>query len=92
VWLKGGLAAVTAAVVGVIANLTAWFALHVLFARVGEVSAGPLTLSWPELASFDWRAGLLAALAFALAFGAKWGVLRLLAVCAAGGLALSLLG
>jgi chromate transporter len=92
VWLKGGLAAVTAAVVGVIANLTVWFALHVLFARVGEIEAGPLTLSWPELASFDWRAGLLAALAFALAFGAKWGVLRLLAVCAAGGLALSLIG
>jgi chromate transporter len=90
VWLKGGLAAVTAAVVGVIANLTVWFALHVLFARVGEVSFGPLHLSWPELASFDWRAGVLAALAFALAFGAKWGVLRLLAVCAAGGLALSL--
>ncbi|MFO6448125.1 chromate efflux transporter [Erythrobacter sp. NE805] len=88
VWLKGGLAAVTAAVVGVIANLTAWFALHVLFARVGEVEAGPLRLSWPELASFDWRAGLLAALAFALAFGAKWSVLRLLAVCAAGGLLL----
>lgn len=90
VWLRGGLAAVTAAVVGVIANLTAWFALHVLFARVGEVEAGPLRLSWPELASFDWRAWLLAALAFALAFGAKWSVLRLLAVSAAGGLLLGL--
>jgi chromate transporter len=90
VWLKGGLAAVTAAVVGVIANLTVWFALHVLFARVGEAEAGLLTLSWPELASFDWRAGALALLAFALAFGAKWGVLRLLAVCAAGGLLLGL--
>lgn len=89
VWLKGGLAAVTAAVVGVIANLTAWFALHVLFARVGKVSLGPLHLSWPDLASFDWRAGVLAALAFVLAFGAKWGVLRLLALCAAGGLVLS---
>ena len=37
-------------VVGVIANLTAWFALHVLFARVGVVEAGMLRLSWPELA------------------------------------------
>jgi chromate transporter len=90
VWLKGGLAAVTAAVVGVIANLTVWFALHVLFARVGALSAGPLSLSWPELASFDWRAGVLALLAFALAFGARWGVPRLLAVCAGGGLLLSL--
>jgi len=92
VWLKGGLAAVTAAVVGVIANLTVWFGLHVLFARVGEVEAGPLRLSWPELASFDWRAGVLALVAIALAFGAKWSVLRVLAVCAGGGLALSALG
>jgi len=92
VWLKGGLAAVTAAGVGVIANLTVWFALHVLFARVGKLPAGPLTLSWPELASFDWRAGLLALLAFALAFGAQWGVPRLLVVCTTGGLALSLVG
>ena len=34
--LKSALAAVTAAVVGVILNLTVWFALHVLFASVGE--------------------------------------------------------
>ncbi|QDH33103.1 chromate efflux transporter [Porphyrobacter sp. YT40] len=90
VWLKGGLAAVTAAVVGVIANLTAWFALHVLFERVEEVAAGPIRFDWPDLASFDWRAGVLAVLALVLAFGAKWGVLRILALCAAGGLALSL--
>jgi chromate transporter len=90
VWLKGGLAAVTAAVVGVIANLTAWFALHVLFARVGEARVGLFSLSWPDLTSFDWRAGVLALLAFVLAFGAKWSVLRLLAVCAAGGFVLSL--
>lgn len=90
VWLKGGLAAVTAAVVGVIANLTAWFALHVLFAQLGEARLGPLRVSWPELASFDWRAGVLALLACVLAFGAKWSVLRILGLCAAGGLALGL--
>jgi chromate transporter len=88
--LKGGLAAVTAAVVGVIANLTAWFALHVLFAEIGQRRFGPVRLYWPELASLDWRAGLLAGLACVLAFGLKWSVLRILAVCAAGGLALSL--
>jgi chromate transporter len=88
--LKGGLAAVTAAVVGVIANLTAWFALHVLFADVGQRQFGPLRLYWPDPASFDWRAGLLAVLAFGLAFGLKWSVLSILAVCAVGGLALSL--
>jgi len=88
--LKGGLAAVTAAVVGVIANLTAWFALHVLFAEVGQRQFGPLRLYQPDLASFDWRAGALAMLACVLAFGLKWSVLRILAICAAGGLALSL--
>ncbi|MDP2131832.1 MAG: chromate efflux transporter [Erythrobacter sp.] len=87
--LKGGLAAVTAAVVGVIANLTAWFALHVLFAAVGEQRFGALRLYWPDLASFDWRAGVLALVACLLAFRFGWSVLRILAVCAAGGLALS---
>jgi chromate transporter len=88
--LKGGLAAVSAAVVGVIANLTAWFALHLLFAEVGQRQFGPLRLYWPDLVSFDWRAGTLAVLACVLAFGLKWSVLRILAICAAGGLALSL--
>ena len=40
--LSGALAAITAAVVGVILNLTLWFALHVLFAKVTEMRAGPL--------------------------------------------------
>ena len=40
--LTGALAAITAAVVGVILNLSVWFALHVLFGRVQEMHAGPL--------------------------------------------------
>lgn len=83
--LKGGLAAVTAAVVGVIANLTAWFALHVLFGSVGEAHFGPLRLYWPDPTSFDWRAGVLTALAGVLVFGAKWSVLRVLVFAALGG-------
>ena len=86
--LKGGLAALTAAVVGLIANLTAWFALHVLFAVVTERDAGPLRLYVPEWASFDWRATVLAVMAFLLAFRFSWSVLRILGACAAGGLAL----
>lgn len=84
--LKGGLAAVTAAVVGVIANLTAWFALHVLFGEVAEAGFGPVRLYQPEWMSFDWRAGLLAAIAALLIFAFNWGVVRVLASCAAGGL------
>jgi len=61
--LSGALAAVTAAVVGVILNLTIWFALHVLFARVEEVRAGPLRWYALDTATFDWRAAALALVA-----------------------------
>jgi len=40
--LKGALAGISAAVVGVILNLAVWFALHVLFADLRETSLGPL--------------------------------------------------
>ena len=40
--LAGALASVTAAVVGVILNLSLWFALHVLFAKVDRRSARPV--------------------------------------------------
>ena len=88
--LKGALAGVTAAIVGVIANLTVWFALHVLFARVGDGAAGPLRVLVPERASFDWRAGSLALVAGVLIFRLGWSVPRTLAVCAGGGLLLGL--
>ncbi len=90
--LKGGLAAVTAAVVGVIANLTVWFALHVLFRAGGPVQLGRLTLTLPDPASFDWRAALIAALAAVLIFRAKWSVIRVLGLAALGGLVLGQLG
>lgn len=89
--LKGGLAAVTATVVGVIANLSLWFALHVLFAQVETVEAGVARYSLPVWSSFDPRAGGLAVLAFALLFVAKWNVLRTLGLCAAAGLAVGML-
>lgn len=88
--LKGGLAALTAAVVGLIANLTAWFTLHVLFAVVTEQVAGPVRLYVPEWSSFDWRAAVLSVLALLLAFRWSWSVLRILGLCAAGGLVLRL--
>ena len=75
--------------VGVIANLTLWFVLHVLFRTGSRVTLGPLNIELPDLASFDWRAGLLASLAMLLIFRLRWGVIRVLAVCAAGGLLLS---
>jgi chromate transporter len=57
--LASALAAITAAVVGVIANLAVWFGLQVLFERVGQGTAGPLHWPAPELASLDWRAAVV---------------------------------
>jgi chromate transporter len=89
--LKGGLAGVTAAVVGVIANLALWFALHVLFARVAVVEAGPLRLQVPEWMTFDWRAGAISVVALALVFALRRGIITTLAVTAGLGLALGTL-
>ncbi len=85
--LKSALAAVTAAVVGVILNLTVWFALHVLFGNVDETAWGPLTLHLPELASLQPVALALSALAFVLLFALHRGIATTLAIC--GGLAMA---
>ncbi len=82
----GALAGVTAAVVGVILNLALWFALHVLFARVETVHAGPLRLWTPELASVDVVAGGLALLAALLLLWRGLGIITTLGICAALGL------
>lgn len=82
--LKGALAAITAAVVGVIANLTLWFALHVLFGRFFEPWPG---LSLPNVDSLDWTAAGLSIVAAVALFGFHLGVVRTLALCAALGLA-----
>jgi chromate transporter len=81
--LKAALAAVTAAVVGVILNLTVWFALHVLFGTVTETWAGPLRLHLPALASISWPAVLLSSLAMVLLFVLHRGVVTTLAICGA---------
>lgn len=90
-WLKGGLATLTAAVVGVIANLTAWFALHVLFNSVGERQFGPVRLYWPDVVTFNWPAALLAALSAFLIFRMRWNVIAVLATAAVCGVGLGYL-
>ncbi|MGG5809603.1 chromate efflux transporter [Falsiroseomonas sp. CW058] len=85
--LKGALAGVTAAVVGVIANLAVWFGLRVIFARVEAVEAGPFRLSLPDPLSLVPDALALTALAAVCLFVLKLGVVRTLAVTAAAGFA-----
>ena len=60
--LWGALGAVTAAVVGVILNLSVWFALQVSFETVLELHMGILTFWVPQLASVDLRVIVIATL------------------------------
>jgi chromate transporter len=57
--IRSALAAITAAVTGVILNLSLWFALHVMFGKVARLSS-PLPVWWPDWSSFDAAAFLLA--------------------------------
>ena len=85
--LNGALAGVTAAVVGVILNLSLWFALHVLFAKVEAVQHGRLRLWAPDLSSLNLEVLLLTALAAVLLLGLRLGIVGTLAIAAAVSLA-----
>jgi chromate transporter len=90
--LTAALTGITAAVVGVIANLGLYFAIHTLFARSATLTTGPLHLQLPDLATIQPTPVLLTAVAAALSFGLKWSVLRVLGICALLGLAAGLAG
>jgi chromate transporter len=83
--LRGALTCITAAVVGVILNLSLWFAIHTLFGSVSEWSGAGLTVLRPDVTSLNLAAALLALFAAGLLLWAKRGVLLTLAVCALGG-------
>jgi chromate transporter len=82
--LQAGLAAITAAVVGVIANLALWFAVHVLFARPEAEVFG-----LPDVTSLDWRAAVIGIGAALLLFRFKRGVMEVLGAAALAGLLLA---
>ena len=85
--LKGALAGVTAAVVGVILNLAIWFALHVFFGKVTLNKMGVLKLWTPDLATLDGRIVVLVS-AFLLLWR-HWNVIAVLAIASLGALAMS---
>jgi len=91
-WLATALAAVTAAVVGIIANLGLWFALHVLFGTLSDVALGPLSFPLPEIATFDAAAAAIAIAAGVALLRFHANMIAVLAVAAAIGMALSLAG
>jgi len=85
--LHAALSCITAAVVGVILNLSIWFGLHVIFRQLGELQLGPIRLLVPVLASVDAASAVLAILAMLAMFRFKLGVPKTLAVSALLGVA-----
>ncbi|MDH5822833.1 hypothetical protein QFW77_07470 [Luteimonas sp. RD2P54] len=76
----------SAAVVGVILNLSLWFAIHVLFAEVGRWEGWGLDLPMPVLSSLDIAALALGALAMLALLRFGIGLPRTPAICALLGL------
>jgi chromate transporter len=90
--LSAALTGITAAVVGVIANLAVYFSVHTLFAETRPVRWGPVSLDVPDLTTLRPVSAGIAVVAFVLLFRLRWSVVRTLGACAILGLAAALLG
>ena len=90
--LAGAMTGITAAVVGVIANLGIYFAINTMFAATHTVDTGPLALQLPDPASMRPVPLAIGVLAAVLLFAVRWPVLRVLAVAALLGLTAGLAG
>ena len=90
--VSAALTGITAAVVGVIANLAVYFALHTLFEETTEARWGPVHLDLPQLDSIRPLAVAIAAAAAVMLLRLGWSVLRTLGACALLGLGAALLG
>ena len=90
--LAGALSAITAAVVGVILNLSIWFALHTVFRDTTPVRAFALSFDTPIWSSIDLPALALALAAAIAIFRFNAGMLTVLAASCAAGVALRLTG
>jgi chromate transporter len=85
--LNAALSAVTAAVVGVILNLSIWFALHTLFGRVNELHSYHIRLMVPDWSTIDVASVAIACGAAIAMFRFKIGMIPTLIVAAAVGAA-----
>ncbi|SEP90624.1 chromate transporter [Solimonas aquatica] len=90
--LAAALSGITAAVVGVVLNLSLWFAIHVLFKQVDSWSGYGMKLPLPALDSLQLPALLLAALAMLALLRLHLNLMLVLGGCAGLGLLLKLLG
>ncbi|MDB9729021.1 chromate efflux transporter [Amylibacter sp.] len=78
--LHGALSAITAAVVGVILNLSVWFTLHVFFEKVNELQFGPINLLWPNFNNVSFIAVFLTIISAWLLIKLKWNIIWVLAI------------
>jgi chromate transporter len=90
--LAGALSAITAAVVGVILNLSIWFALHTLFRQTIEVRGFGFAFDAPVFSSVDVPALVLAIAAATAIFRFNVGMLVVLAASCVAGILLRLAG
>jgi chromate transporter len=90
--LAGALGAITAAVVGVILNLSIWFALHTVFQETSPVRSLGLSFDRPVLSSVDFPALALALAAAVAVFRFDMGMLTVLAGSCVAGVSLRLAG
>jgi chromate transporter len=84
--LRAALSCISAAVVGVVLNLSVWLGLHILFHEVETLSLGPIRFAAPTIFSFDFVAGSLCLIAALMLFRFRLGVVRTLVLCAGLGL------
>lgn len=85
--LNAALTGITASVVGVIASLAWYFAMHSLFDDLDRITVGPLDLEVPVFSSADPLAFAITAVALTVMYRLGWSPLRTLGLCAALGLA-----
>jgi chromate transporter len=90
--LAGALTAITAAVVGVILNLSIWFALHTVFRETSPVRSFGFSFDMPVFSTLDVAALLLAVAAATAIFRFNMGMLTVLGGSCAAGVLLRLVG
>ncbi len=83
--VSAGLTAVTAAVVGVIANLSVYFVLHTMFETTHNYSQGIIQTTIPDWETLNIRSGFLTIVAAVLVFKYKRSTVQVMGICAIAG-------
>ncbi len=81
-FMKGALSGITAAVVGVVLNLSIWFGLNAMFGRTGQIKLLGAAIPVPDIQTADWFALALATLSYLAMKYLKLGMIPVLVGCA----------